>query len=91
MTKGEFIDALAARSGMTKSATSDMVQAFTDVVTEELSKGGKVALTGFGTFAVSHRKARTGVNPQTGQPLQIAAANVPKFAAGRNLKDAVRG
>lgn len=91
MTKSEFIDMLASRSGMTKAATAEMVQAFTDVVTEELSKGGKVALTGFGTFSVSHRKARTGVNPQTGQPLQIPAANVPKFTAGRNLKDAVRG
>ena len=79
MNKTELIAAIAERA----------VKAFIDVVTEELKKEEKVQLVGFGTFEVSKRAARTGKNPQTGEPMTISACNAPKFKAGKALKDAV--
>ena len=72
-----------------QNSNSNRVKAFIDVVTEELKKEEKVQLVGFGTFEVSKRAARTGKNPQTGEPMTISACNAPKFKAGKALKDAV--
>lgn len=90
MTKDQLLDALANKAGVSKKEANDVLNAFTDTVTGALSKGDSVALTGFGTFSVSHRNARQGVNPATGEKLQIPAMDVPKFKAGKALKDAVR-
>ncbi|MFA7662840.1 MAG: HU family DNA-binding protein [Patescibacteria group bacterium] len=90
MNKGEFIEAVASKTGMTKADADRSVNAFIDIVTVELSKKRDVAITGFGTFSISKRAARTGRNPRTGEALKIAAMNVPKFKAGKTLKDAVK-
>ena len=90
MNKDQLLDALATKAGVTKKEAGDVLEAFLDTVTSELSNGGSVALTGFGTFQVSHRAARAGVNPKTGEKLQIPAMDVPKFKAGKHLKEAVR-
>lgn len=90
MNKDKLIDAVAAKLGSTKSEAERAINATLDEVTSALSQGEEVSLTGFGTFAVSSRKARPGVNPRTGEKIQIAAVKVPKFRAGKNLKEAVR-
>jgi len=90
MNKDELLDALATKAGVSKKEAGDVLEAFIDTVTSTLSKGGSIALTGFGSFQVSHRSARAGVNPKTGEKLQIPAMDVPKFKAGKSLKDAVR-
>mgnify|MGYP001568769916 FL=1 len=90
MTKGEIVDAIAGAADITKVAAEKAVNAFTETVTKSLKKGDTVSLVGFGTFSVSKRKARKGRNPQTGKEINIPAAKVPKFKAGKNLKDAVR-
>ena len=89
MNKSELVSAIAAKTSATKKDTEKTLQAFEEAVTEELSKGGKVQLVGFGTFDVSERAARTGRNPQTGKPMQIEASKAPVFKAGKVLKDAV--
>lgn len=90
MSKGDLITAIANRAGLTKKAAGDALEAFIDTVTGELTNGEQVTITGFGTFKVSHRAARTGVNPQNpSQKIQIKASKVPTFKAGKNLKDAV--
>ena len=89
MTKLEFIDAIAAKSGLTKADSARAVEAFQSVVTETLKKGDKVTLTGFGVFSVSKRAARNGRNPRTGEVVKIAASNSVKFKTGSKLKDAV--
>lgn len=89
MNKAELIDAVAAAADLSKSDASRAVEAVTQAVADELSKGGQVAIVGFGTFQVKHRAARTGRNPKTGETLHIAASNVPSFKAGKALKDAV--
>lgn len=89
MTKEQLLDALSKTCDSRKQA-GDVLDKFTSAVTEALAKEEEVRLTGFGTFSISHRKARTGVNPRTGQKIQIAAAKLPKFKAGKALKDAVR-
>ncbi len=90
MNKTEFVDAIAKEAGLTKKAAEAAVNAYTAVVTKELKKkNGKVQLIGFGTFETAKRAARTGRNPQTGAALKIPAATVPKFKAGKALKDAV--
>jgi len=91
MNKSELISAIADKSGLTQADAGKALAAFCDSVTESLSKGGDVQLTGFGGFSVSERAARTGRNPQTGATIQIAAAKMPKFKAGKGLKDAVNG
>ena len=89
MNKTELIAAIAERAEISKKDSEKAVKAFIDVVTEELKKEEKVQLVGFGTFEVSKRAARTGKNPQTGEPMTISACNGPKFKAGKALKDAV--
>ena len=87
MNKTELIAAIAERAEISKKDSEKAVKAF--IVTEELKKEEKVQLVGFGTFEVSKRAARTGKNPQTGEPMTISACNAPKFKAGKALKDAV--
>ena len=89
MNKAELIDAVAAAADLPKGEASRAVEAVTPAIADELSKGGQVAIVGFGTFQVKHRAARTGRNPKTGEALQIPASNVPSFKAGKALKDAV--
>ena len=90
MTKSELIKQIAERAELTQAKAAEALQAFEAVVTDELSKGGEVTLTGFGTFKVTDRAARTGRNPQTGAEIQIAASKVPTFKAGKALKEAVK-
>ncbi len=89
MNKVELSAAIANETGLSKKDSEAVVKAFVDVVTEELKKGGKVQLVGFGTFEVSERAAREGRNPQTGKAMNIKASKAPKFKAGKALKDAV--
>ena len=89
MNKTEFIAAVAEEAGLSKTDAAKAVKAFTDVVTEEMKKGEKVQLIGFGIFEVSKRPAREGINPATKEKITIAAANVPKFKAGKALKEAL--
>lgn len=91
MNKQELVRAMAERmpEGTTLKVAEAALNAFIDSVTTALANNDEVVLTGFGSFKVSHREARTGRNPQTGEALEIAASNVPSFKAGKNLKDAV--
>ena len=89
MTKSALVASIADKAGLTKKAAGDALEAFIATITETLSGGGQVTITGFGTFKISHRKARTGVNPQNpSQKIQIKASNVPTFKAGKQLKEA---
>ncbi len=89
MNKAELITAVAESAGIKKVDAEKALKAFVDVVTEELVKGEKVQLVGFGTFEISERPERTGRNPQTKKPITIPASRAPKFKAGKALKDAV--
>ena len=89
MNKTELIAAIAEKTELSKKDAEKALKAFTDVVAEELKKGEKIQLVGFGTFEVSERAARTGRNPQTGAEMKIAASKAPKFKAGKALKDSV--
>ena len=89
MNKTELIAAMADQAELSKKDAEAAVSAVLDAVTDELVKGGKVQLIGFGTFEVRERAAREGHNPQTGKKITIAAAKVPAFKAGKALKDAV--
>ena len=89
MTKQEFVEKMAAKSGLTKADSERALNAFQEAVTEELSKGGKVTLTGFGTYATSKREAREGRNPRTGEKVKIAARKAVTFKVGSKLKEAV--
>ncbi len=89
MTKQELIDAVAASTGDSKTATSDMVNAVLSLITHALADGGTVQLVGFGSFSVGHRAARTGRNPSTGAEMHIPEAKTVKFTAGKALKEAV--
>ena len=89
MNKTELIAAVAERAELTKKDAEKVLKAFTDVVAEELKKGEKIQLVGFGTFEVSERAAREGRNPQTGETMKIAASKTPKFKAGKALKDSL--
>jgi DNA-binding protein HU-beta len=91
VTKGEFVDQVASESGLSKGDAGKAVDVFIDVVTETLRRGGEVNFTGFGKFSVADRGARQGVNPQTGERIQIPASRVPRFSAGSALKNAVKG
>ena len=91
MNRLELIDAIAKESGLKKTDSEKALKAFTEIVAKELKKKGKVQLVGFGTFETSKRAARKGKNPQTGEAIKIPAAVVPKFKAGKALKDAVNG
>ena len=87
MNKTELVAAMAEQTNLSKKDVEAALKAFVDVVAEELKKGEKVRLVGFGTFEVSERSAREGRNPQTGETMQIKASKTPKFKAGKALKD----
>ena len=89
MNKADLVAAMAEKAGVSKKDAEASLKAFTDVVAEELKKGEKIQLVGFGTFEVSERAAREGRNPQTGETMTIAASKSPKFKAGKALKDLV--
>lgn len=89
MNKAELVAAVAEQAGLNKTEAAKAIDAFTAVVTDELKKGEKVQLVGFGTFEVTKRAAREGRNPQTGATMKIAASKAPKFSAGKKLKDEV--
>ena len=89
MNKNELVASLAEKTGLKKTEVEKVLKAFTETVTDELKKGEKVQLVGFGTFETATREAREGRNPRTGATMKIAATKAPKFKAGKALKDAV--
>lgn len=89
MNKAELVEEVAAEIGLTKKEVNNVVDAMTSAITDSLARGEKVTLVGFGTFLVQKRKARQGVNPQTGSRINIPAKDVPKFKPGRSLREAV--
>ena len=89
MNKTELVAAMAEQTGLSKKDSEAALKAFIGTVTDELVKGEKVQLVGFGTFEVAQRAAREGQNPMTGEKMTIPASKSPKFKAGRGLKDAV--
>jgi DNA-binding protein HU-beta len=89
MNKTELVAEIAAKTELSKKDTEKLLNAFIETVTEELQKGEKVQLVGFGTFETAQRAARTGINPQTQKEIKIDACTAPKFKAGKALKDAV--
>jgi DNA-binding protein HU-beta len=89
MNKQELIGSVAEATGLTRSDASKAVEGVFDSISTALTKGDEVRLVGFGTFSVSKRKASTGRNPRTGEPMSISASSQPKFKAGKGLKDAV--
>ncbi|NTV40669.1 MAG: HU family DNA-binding protein [Candidatus Moranbacteria bacterium] len=90
VNKDTVVSAIATKTDLSKKAVESVIEAFEEMVTEEIRKGNKVTLTGFGTFKVSNRAAREGINPQTKAKIQIPAMTVPKFTAGKALKEAVK-
>ena len=89
MNKTELVAAIAEKTELSKKDAEKALKAFTEVVSDELAKGEKIQLVGFGTFEVSERSAREGRNPRTGETMKIAASKAPKFKAGKALKDIV--
>ncbi|PPR71498.1 MAG: DNA-binding protein HRL53 [Alphaproteobacteria bacterium MarineAlpha3_Bin2] len=89
MNKNDLVAAVASSTGLSKSDAAKAIDGTVDAITAALQGGGEVRLVGFGTFSVSHRKATTGRNPRTGEKIDIAATNVPKFKSGKALKAAV--
>jgi len=89
VNKAELVDAIADSADLSKASASKALDAVINAITDSLKDGEQVSLIGFGTFAVKDRAARTGRNPRTGDPIEIAAAKVPGFKAGKALKDAV--
>ena len=90
MNKSQLSDAVAKATGMSRKQAAMSVAAVTELITGELKRGGKVSLTGFGTFAVGARRARLGVNPLTGARINIPATKVPRFRAGKELRSMVK-
>ena len=90
MNKTELIAAIADKAGLSKKDAEAALNAFTEIVGKTLKKGDKVQLIGFGTFEVTKRAARTGINPRTGETIKIKASKAPKFKAGKALKDLVK-
>ncbi len=89
MNKAELIAAVAAKTGITKKQAAETIEAVTETITNTLKTGESVLLVGFGTFEAKKKDARTGRNPKTGEPIEIAARTVPGFKPGKDLKDAV--
>ncbi len=87
----ELMEAIASKADLSKKDAENALNSLVEVITTTLKKGDKVTLTGFGTFEARKRKARQGINPQTGAKIQIAATTVPKFKAGKSFKDAIKG
>lgn len=90
MNKTDFISTVSAKAGLSKTDAKKAVDAFVETVSQELKAGGKVALLGFGSFSVSEKAARKGVNPKTKQPIEIAARKAVKFKAGAELNDMIK-
>ena len=90
MNKSELVNAIAAKAGLSKVAAKSALDAAVEVIKEELAQGNKVQVVGFGTFEVSERGAREGINPRTKEKITIAAKKVAKFKAGAELNDAVK-
>jgi len=91
VTKAEVVDQVAAEADLSKNDAGEAVDAVLKVIEDALSRGGEVNFTGFGKFTVAERGARQGVNPQTGEKIQISASKVPRFSAGSALKKSVKG
>ena len=91
MNKNDLVAAIAEKAGLSKKDSEKALKAFEEAVTEELKRGGKVQLVGFGMFDVAERAAREGRNPQTGAAMPIPASKAPRFKVGKTLKDAVNG
>ena len=89
MTKSEFVDQVADRAGLSRKDAGEAVDAMLATIEDALKRGSEVVFSGFGKFSVSQRGAREGRNPATGEKIQIAASNAPKFTAGASLKKAV--
>ena len=89
MNKAELVAAIAEKTELSKKDSEKALKAFIDVVTEELTKGEKIQLVGFGTFEVTNRAAREARNPQSGKVMRIPASKAPKFKAGKALKDTI--
>lgn len=89
MNKAELVAAIAAQTELSKKDSEKALKAFTDIVADELKKGNKIQLVGFGTFEVAKRAAREGRNPKSGAPMKIPASTAPKFKAGKALKESV--
>ena len=89
MNKSELVASMAEKTGLKKVDVEKVLKAFTETVADELKKGEKIQLVGFGTFEVAERPAREGRNPRTGETMQTAASKAPKFKAGKALKDSI--
>ncbi len=89
MNRADFVTALAERTGLKKTEAERAIKGMQEIIAETLKKGDKVQLVGFGTFEAPEREARESMNPRTGKPMKIVASRVPKFKAGKGLKDAV--
>ncbi len=89
MTKADLIDSAASKAALPRQGIEDIINQVFDSIVAALKNGDKVNISGFGTFAVSHRKARTGRNPKTGEAIQIAASRAAKFKAGKGLKESL--
>lgn len=87
VNKNELVEAMSKKTGLTKKDTEAAIKSFTEVVAEELKKGERIQLVGFGTFEVTKRAERVGRNPRTGQKMAIPASKIPKFKAGKSLRD----
>ena len=90
MNKTELVAAIAAKANISKKDADAALSAFTESIIEEIKNGGKVQIVGFGTFEARQRAARTGINPQTKEQIEISASTVPAFKAGKAFKDAVK-
>ena len=90
MNKSELISEVARKTGLSQREAEVGIQTMLDLLSSELKKGGKVTLTGFGTFDVGKRKARAGVNPRTGDPIKIAASKMPRFKPSRAMRDKIK-
>ena len=89
MSKQQLVEMMASKAGLTKADATRAIEALFDTVKTAMVKGERVAIPGFGTFSVGERAAREGRNPQTGEPMPIAASKAPRFKAGKALKDAI--
>jgi len=90
MNKNEIINEVARKTGLSRREAEVGIQTMLDLIAHELTRGGKVTLTGFGTFDVGSRRARSGVNPRTGQPIKISASKMPRFKPSRIMKDKIK-
>ena len=90
INKDALVDAIATKTDLSKKAVEGVIESLEEIITDEIRKGNKVTLTGFGTFDVGERKARSGVNPRTGAAIKISATKMPRFRPSRNLRNKVK-